>query len=47
MTDTKCGAAKRWVQAVNADGNYGRWQYSVAQGTYEVRTGIGEGAASH
>lgn len=29
--EVKRAAAERWVAAVNADGAYGRWQYSVAK----------------
>ncbi|MBU2499653.1 MAG: hypothetical protein KKE57_12215 [Proteobacteria bacterium] len=29
-------AAERWVKAVNADGQYGRWQYGIARRPEEV-----------
>ena len=30
LREVKAQAAVRWVNAVNADGNYGRWKYAVA-----------------
>ena len=27
----KKAAAERWVNAVNSDGGYGRWQYAIAR----------------
>lgn len=33
----KTAAAKRWVDAVNADGRYGRWAYEVVRRPNEVR----------
>jgi type III restriction enzyme len=32
----KTAAAKRWVDAVNADGTYGRWAYEIARNPTEV-----------
>lgn len=32
----KKAAAERWVDAVNADGTYGRWRYVIAKKTTEV-----------
>jgi type III restriction enzyme len=29
--EVKRAAAKRWVEAVNAEGSYGQWQYEVAK----------------
>jgi type III restriction enzyme len=37
LTEIKVQAAKRWVDAVNADGTYGRWQYAIARKLEEVR----------
>ena len=37
LTEIKVQAAKRWVDAVNADGSYGRWQYAIARKLEEVR----------
>lgn len=31
LADIKTQAAKRWVDAVNADGSYGTWKYAVAR----------------
>ena len=36
LEDVKRAAAERWVAAVNADGNYGRWAYAIAKKTTEV-----------
>ncbi|MGQ0657327.1 MAG: hypothetical protein ACT4NU_04405 [Chromatiales bacterium] len=32
----KAQAARRWVDAVNADGGYGHWEYLLAEGPGEV-----------
>jgi type III restriction enzyme len=32
----KNAAADRWVDAVNAEGSYGRWAYAMARKTTEV-----------
>lgn len=34
--EIKAAAAKRWVNAVNADGSYGRWDYAVAKKPTDV-----------
>ncbi len=31
LEEVKAAAAERWVQAVNADGAFGRWRYAVAK----------------
>ena len=36
LEDVKRAAALRWVDAVNADGNFGRWDYKVAKHPGEV-----------
>lgn len=36
LTEIKVQAAKRWVEAVNADGSYGRWQYAIARKLEDV-----------
>lgn len=36
LKDVKAQAAQRWVAAVNADGNYGRWSYAVASNVGEI-----------
>jgi type III restriction enzyme len=36
LAETKAGAAKRWVDAVNADGTYGRWAYAMVRQVGEV-----------
>lgn len=38
LADVKAGAAQRWVAAVNADGQFGRWQYEMARAVSKVRT---------
>jgi type III restriction enzyme len=42
LAQVKAQAAKRWVAAVNADGQYGRWHYAVATRPEEVRQRIEE-----
>jgi len=37
LAQVKAQAAQRWVAAVNADGQYGRWHYAVAHKPEEVR----------
>ena len=37
LEEVKASAARRWVDAVNADGRYGRWDYRVARSPSEVR----------
>jgi type III restriction enzyme len=36
LEDVKRGAAQRWVNAVNADGRFGRWEYAVAHHPSDV-----------
>jgi len=36
LANVKTQAAQRWVDAVNADGTYGRWAYAVAKKPEEV-----------
>ena len=36
LRDVKRAAAERWVNAVNADGRYGQWQYEIAFAPEEV-----------
>jgi type III restriction enzyme len=36
LEEVKKAAAERWVDAVNADGTYGRWRYTIAKKTTEV-----------
>jgi type III restriction enzyme len=38
--DVKRAAAERWVQAVNADGKYGHWQYVMVSRTADVSGAI-------
>ena len=42
QAEIKAQAAQRWVNAVNADGRYGRWAYAVARRPEEVRKRIDE-----
>jgi type III restriction enzyme len=37
LEEVKAAAARRWVDAVNADGRYGRWDYRIVHGPAEVR----------
>ena len=37
LADVKAAAAERWVSAVNADGQFGWWQYAVARKVEHVR----------
>ncbi|MBI5477987.1 MAG: DEAD/DEAH box helicase family protein [Deltaproteobacteria bacterium] len=34
--DAKCAGAKRWVDAVNADGHFGTWRYAVVKQVSDV-----------
>lgn len=42
LEEVKAQAARRWVDAVNVDGRYGRWYYAVARAPEEVRKRIEE-----
>lgn len=37
LAEVKAAAAERWVSAVNADGQYGRWSYAMARSVPAVR----------
>jgi type III restriction enzyme len=37
LADVKAAAAERWVAAVNADGQFGRWRYELARSVRAVR----------
>jgi type III restriction enzyme len=37
LAEVKAGAAQRWVTAVNADGQFGRWAYEIARAMPKVR----------
>jgi type III restriction enzyme len=43
LTEVKAQAAKRWVEAVNAEGSFGNWVYSVARQPEAVKKQIEEG----
>lgn len=45
LADVKRASAERWVNAVNADGQFGRWDYRMARKVSEVRE-ILDGRAS-
>lgn len=50
LTEVKAQAARRWVEAVNAEGSFGNWVYSVARNPEEVEKRIeggGEFYESH
>jgi type III restriction enzyme len=36
LSEVKASAARRWIKAVNADGKYGTWSYSLAKKPEEV-----------
>jgi type III restriction enzyme len=38
----KTQAAQRWVDAVNADGSFGEWRYTVVRDMNLVKTSIDE-----
>ncbi len=42
LAEIKEQAAQRWVNAVNADGRYGRWDYAIARKQDEVKKRISE-----
>lgn len=46
LQGVKAQAAQRWVDAVNADGTYGRWAYAVARKPEEVRKRVEETLAT-
>lgn len=37
LAEIKVQAAQRWVDAVNADGQYGQWRYGIARKPEEIR----------
>ena len=37
LVEIKAAAAERWVAAVTADGQFGRWSYALARKVSEVR----------
>jgi type III restriction enzyme len=40
LAEVKAGAAQRWVNAVNADGTYGRWAYVMVRQVTEVNEAV-------
>jgi type III restriction enzyme len=42
LEEVKKAAAERWVDAVNADGTYGRWRYTMVKKTTDVDKQIAE-----
>lgn len=40
LAEIKANAANRWVDAVNAEGSYGRWAYTVVRKSTEVPVAI-------
>jgi len=42
LTEVKAQAARRWVEAVNAEGSFGKWQYLIARKPEEVARKIEE-----
>lgn len=45
LEDVKAQAARRWVDAVNADGGYGYWRYAVVHAVGDVAHAIAQAAA--
>jgi type III restriction enzyme len=45
LKDVKAQAAQRWLEAVNAEGSYGRWQYVMVYTPTDVNAAISEAAA--
>ena len=42
LAEVKAQAARRWVEAVNAEGSFGNWLYAVARKPEEVAKRIEE-----
>jgi type III restriction enzyme len=40
LEEVKAAAAQRWVNAVNADGKYGRWRYAMVKKVTDVSSAI-------
>ena len=40
LADVKAAAAERWVTAVNADGQFGRWRYSMVRKVPDVAAAL-------
>lgn len=46
LEDVKKAAAERWVNAINADGTFGHWQYAIARKPENVIARLDEALAS-
>jgi type III restriction enzyme len=46
LEEVKSGAARRWVDAVNAEGSYGKWRYAIVKRTTDVSDAITKVASS-
>jgi len=44
LQEVKAQAARKWVEAVNADRTYGRWAYVVAKKPADVKKLISDAA---
>ena len=44
LKEVKAQAARRWVEAVNAEGSYGRWAYAVVMRPTDAAQAINEAA---
>ena len=42
LADVKTAAAERWCAAVNADAQFGRWEYAMARSVGQVRSLLDE-----
>ena len=40
LEEVKAAAAERWINAVNADGKYGRWRYAMVKKVTDVNSAI-------
>ncbi len=40
LAEGKVAAAHRWVDAVNADGTFGRWEYAIVRNPNEIPSAI-------
>jgi type III restriction enzyme len=45
LEEVKVAAARRWVDAVNADGSFGRWSYAIARNPNDVPSLIDQAPA--
>ena len=46
LAGTKAKAAHRWFSAIDAEGSYGHWEYTMARKPEEVRRRLDEATRS-